>query len=40
MDYTNGLDDAWAEASMQATNILAWLNQDGSFHLNFQPKFQ
>ena len=23
MDYTNGLDDAWAAASMQATNILA-----------------
>ena len=23
MDYTNGLDDAWATASMQATNIVA-----------------
>ena len=39
MDYTSGLDDAWAAASMQATNILAWLNQDGSFHLAFNQNF-
>ena len=32
MVYTNGLDDARAAAAMQATNILAWLNQDGSFY--------
>ena len=40
MNYTNGLDDAWAAAAMQATNISSLIEPGWIIPLNFQPKFQ
>ena len=40
MDYTNGLDDAWAAAAMQATNISSLIEPGWIIPFDFQPKFQ
>ena len=40
MDYTNGLEDAWATAAMQATNISSLIEPGWIIPFDFQPKFQ